>query len=305
VRGFEAHSYGCLMLRLPTTLTEMVRAYAASIPNDRIQSSEGESGFDGTPHVTVKYGLHTDDPDEVRAKLSGWGPVFFSLGSPSVFHNEGSAVLKIRVQSPDIMRLNKFVCNNFKTTDTHPTYQPHVTIAYLKHDKMDPYWYTKYYTDIFDGLTATVHEVEFSPAEGEKVMIPLTDQTDLMVARVTERVAKSVIAGDEWVDDGTIAFVKELAKVMGRNRSVRVTEVNRNVIKFDFTFGPATASLEMEVKEFGYPPHSESVNGDISAPGNARFRVPGGYTRDRDPVEMWKRGLQNLTEILEMALGRA
>lgn len=105
------------------------------------ESDLAEDGRESTPHVTVKYGLHTANPEELTQIVRGFGPVRMRLGKTSVFPaNQSNAqrgkplydVVKIDVVSPDLKRLNKLIADYIDHTDTHPVYQPHITLAYVK-----------------------------------------------------------------------------------------------------------------------------------------------------------------------------
>lgn len=114
--------------------------------------------------------------------------------------------------------------------------------------------------------------------------------------------AKKLIAGDEWADKNTYAFAKEVANVMKRDHQIKVTRVNDN--RIDFIHSPnflVSVPLVLTMTEFGYPPESESVNGDIFSEKVTGFRIPGGTTRKRDPQEFWKSAKDILNDILERA----
>ena len=54
------------MMKLPKAMADKVRALSAAIPDELIHDdADGELGREDDPHVTVKYGLHTGDTDEV------------------------------------------------------------------------------------------------------------------------------------------------------------------------------------------------------------------------------------------------
>ena len=121
-----------------------------------------------------------------------------------------------------------------------------------------------------------------------------------------DRIATRLVrAGDEWIDFQTEDFAKEVVKVMNSDRAVGKATARHNKIYFDFS--PTILSsipLVLELREFGYDGHSESVNGDITSPENGSFRLPGGFTRDRDPKGLWKRAKANLIDIFQRALVR-
>lgn len=122
---------------LPPALAERVLAMGRKIdPADL-----AEDGCEEEPHVTVKYGLHTGNPEKVRRAVEGSGPVTMTLGKTSIFPaKEASAqrggerfdVVKIDVFGHGLHELNRMIAESLENTDTHPTYQPHVTVAYVK-----------------------------------------------------------------------------------------------------------------------------------------------------------------------------
>ena len=119
-----------------------------------------------------------------------------------------------------------------------------------------------------------------------------------------ERIAKRIMAGDEWRDEHTIAFTKEVAKAMKSN-GIRVVKVVDSDIHFVYQPTILTnVPLMIRLMEFGYPPDSESVNGTITSPENHSFVVPGGFTRNRDAKELWHEAKKSLDEIFRMAMGR-
>ena len=189
---FEAHSYGCLMLRLPKAMADKVMALSAAIPDEFIyEGDDGDMGREDKPHITIKYGLHTGDDEEVREKLESRWPVRAKLGKASIFESDDYIVLKMAVTGTPLRALNAYVCKNFKCTDTFPDYNPHATIAYLKKNEDDPDYWREFASDELEGEEFEGAEVEWSPADGDKVMIPLeAERPAARVARIAMRVAK-------------------------------------------------------------------------------------------------------------------
>ena len=123
-----------------------------------------------------------------------------------------------------------------------------------------------------------------------------------MIASELLKVAKDLVAGDEWVDDDTKAFAKEVASVMKSDRDIAGVKVSGNKIKFVHVPNLVVAvPLVLELKEFGYE-ESESVNGTIFSEKVSNFRIPGGYTRDRDPKELWKKAKDSLEDVIRRTL---
>ena len=193
MRSIEAHSYGCVMAMLDGDVKERLIHYAMAIPEeDLFTDGSGEHGAETEPHITVKYGVHTDDPDEVAKALAGQATAGATLRGLSVFENEDFNVLKVDIDSKCLARLNKAIYDGLETTDTHPVYHPHATVAYLKKD-VD---YKKYFTKMFDGVAVEFTRLRWSPANGKKTWIPLSEGT-AMAARDMLRLARDLIANGQ------------------------------------------------------------------------------------------------------------
>ena len=97
---------------------------------------------------------------------------FATLGRVTAFHNEKNIVLKLGVSSNCLKRLNRFISNNFEVTDSYRDYHPHVTVAYLRHNKLDPYYYTKYHTNDFEGTEIEFTELIYRTADRKEDILP-------------------------------------------------------------------------------------------------------------------------------------
>jgi len=123
------------------------------------------------------------------------------------------------------------------------------------------------------------------------------------LTKVMEKKVASRVAGDEWADEQTAAFAKEVARMMAADRDIASARASGN--RIDFVHSPSpliSVPLVMELMEFGYAGQSESVNGMIFSEKVRNFRIPGGYTRTRDAKELWKRGKDNLEDIMRRAM---
>jgi 2'-5' RNA ligase len=132
--------YSCLMLTLPPELSEKVRSLSDAISEDDLYhemdaGEEDKYGREKDPHITVKYGIHTKDPEEIREFLDGVdGPVRFTCGATTLFESEDKPydVVKVDIDSDHLHAINEAVSDGFPCTDTHPEYHPHITLAYVK-----------------------------------------------------------------------------------------------------------------------------------------------------------------------------
>ncbi len=163
------HDYSSTQVNLPPAIGAQLQAMGARIPDEDL----ADDGRESEPHVTVKYGLHGEDPEAVRALLANEPPVTVRLGKTSIFPNGESNsgdVVKVDVDSPDLHRLNAKIAGALPNSDTHPEYKPHATIAYVK-----PGLGKKYVGDAsLEGQTATIDRVAFSDKSGKVTEIPLT-----------------------------------------------------------------------------------------------------------------------------------
>lgn len=137
--------------------------------------------FEIEPHVTVKYGLHTNKGDDVAPILKGEKPIKVRLGKTGVFVGSEKKipgtdkpvpydVVTVEVESEDLARLNKKLTDETENTTTFNDYKPHITLAYVKLGKGQKYANRTN----FEGQEYTFDGVTFSPSDKSgKTVIPL------------------------------------------------------------------------------------------------------------------------------------
>ncbi len=188
------HSFSSTQVNLPEELAQAIYAFGQTIPADILAADGREDDI----HITLKYGIHTTDPTDVRAALKGVGPITLTLGAMDRFEAPDYDVLIITVDSPDLVYANAKVSRELAVTDTHPVYQPHVTIAYLK-----PGWAKQYVGDSrFAGLAATVQTVIFSSADDKIVPITTLCHSEIETLSRSQKAVKE--CDDEIVKYRTI-----------------------------------------------------------------------------------------------------
>ena len=191
-RNIEAYSYGCLMAMLPDSVAKRVRDFASLIPDEDIyDDGSGEHGREDLPHITVKYGFHTDDGEEVKTRLEGRYAASATLLGMTAFENEKFTVLKLDVKSDDLHKINGDVSRDFEVTDSFPVYHPHVTVAYLRKG-CD---WRKYACDIFSGTEIYFDELLYSTASDVETIIPLFSTESIAASR---RIANKV--ANKWLE---------------------------------------------------------------------------------------------------------
>jgi 2'-5' RNA ligase len=125
-----------------------------------------ENGLEDEPHVTLLYGIHSDevsDDDILNASTSI--PIeSIQLGNLSLFENDEFDVLKFDADASELSKINKKLVE-FPNTNNFPDYHPHCTVAYLKPGE------GKKYAEKFKGMTHEVFptKVVYSKPSGEKV----------------------------------------------------------------------------------------------------------------------------------------
>jgi 2'-5' RNA ligase len=173
VDGGERYDFSSTQVNLPPALARRIAAFARRIKPHHL----AEKGIERESHITLKYGLHTGNVEDVRHLLAGAGPITVTLGATSIFPSRasdvqrgGSAydVLKIDVDSPELHRLNQ-VLHQLPHTDSFPVYQPHVTIGYLKPGVADAYTGSH----DFMGRRFVIDRVHFSSRDGTHSTIRL------------------------------------------------------------------------------------------------------------------------------------
>lgn len=157
--------FSSTQVNLPPAVAKSVLDAGSRIADEDLT----EDGRETEPHATVKFGLHTNDAEEVRAILADEPPVRVKLGKVSLFENEDADVVKIDLDSADLHRLNKKIADALPHTDSHPTYQPHVTLGYVKPGQGKKYLGL----NALDGQEFTIDAITFSGKDRQKVSIPL------------------------------------------------------------------------------------------------------------------------------------
>jgi DNA-directed RNA polymerase specialized sigma24 family protein/2'-5' RNA ligase len=161
----KPHEYSSTQVNIPDPISQGVLQVGQKIADEDLT----EKGRETSPHITVKYGLHTEDVEEVRALLENEPPIRVKLGRTSVFGNEDADVVKIDVESPDLEALNRKIADALPNTETHPDYIPHVTLGYVKPGTGEKY------ADMQDmaGESMVMQSIVFSGKDGTQVEIPL------------------------------------------------------------------------------------------------------------------------------------
>ncbi|GEM_PF-1267610 len=165
----KVREFSSTQIDLPLQVASRLKQLSREIPDSELyDTEEGGFGREADAHVTVKFGLHTDDYREVERIVSGFGPIRVKFGPVQLFKSDDYDVVFVSVESDDLQKLNKMIAAGTEVTDTHPVYKPHATVAYVL-----PGEGAKYKGDkSLAGLEIEVDEITFSGKDSSKVMIP-------------------------------------------------------------------------------------------------------------------------------------
>lgn len=122
-----AHKFGCIMLELPTSVCDAIRAEQDCID----PMSLTDDGFCERPHVTLLYGITGMTLAEVVSVVRRLDEMELSFGYCSSFENPNSSVLKIEVESASLREAHQKLKDCLPNVQTWPDYNPHATIAHL------------------------------------------------------------------------------------------------------------------------------------------------------------------------------
>jgi hypothetical protein len=130
----------CLMA--PVTVTKEIKALQKLIPDDVIYSPDNpDYGREVYPHITVLFGLVTEDIEAVKRVVQDSDPIDLVFDNKtSIFEPDLEYdVVKVAVKSPQLFEMNKKLQDKFEVKTDHKEYKPHLTIAYVKKGKGKKY----------------------------------------------------------------------------------------------------------------------------------------------------------------------
>lgn len=167
------YDYSSIHVEIPSLLSNDIIAWGRETITDNeifVSQQEPTFGREDEIHVTILYGLHDENPEEVKKILAKEKSIKVRLGVTKIFSNPLKFdVVVIRVISHDLRRLNKKLASQVAYTNRYGEYNPHVTIAYVKkgkgwqHGKKDNWKNQEFVCD----------SAIFSSKNGSKERIPL------------------------------------------------------------------------------------------------------------------------------------
>lgn len=119
------------MYELPTKMTNLILDWSKQNISDRNLYVDHKKGRVKNIHITVLYGLHTNNSSKVQKIINCFDPIKIELGVISKFQNKDFDVIKIEVIGPKLLSMNKKL-KKLDHTCEYSDYIPHCTLAYVK-----------------------------------------------------------------------------------------------------------------------------------------------------------------------------
>jgi 2'-5' RNA ligase len=163
----------------PPLSDEIIRWGRKNVSDDDIFVSQTDPtyGREDEIHITILYGIHSDQSDEVEKTIKGVGPIKAKLGKVKIFSNPYKFdVVVVGVISEDLERLNQKLTETVTYTNRYGKYDPHLTIAYVKKGK----GWRHNDLNLWEGREITADYVVFSSKAGFKKKIPLSAHKSLL-----------------------------------------------------------------------------------------------------------------------------
>jgi 2'-5' RNA ligase len=160
----KPYNYGCMMLYYD--VPEWSDYLDMIDEEDLYQEDNGQFGLEDEPHITVLYGLHSDeiDDEELFNHLQKFNPPKVSMSNISLFNNDNFDVVKFDVEGSELFVMNKTLTDNFPYSTDYPDYHPHSTIAYVK-----PGMGEKYVQQLSEPFVLQPNKLVYSKPDGSKI----------------------------------------------------------------------------------------------------------------------------------------
>ena len=133
------HDFSCVLLDISNEANTALLAHSSSIKDSDLAGD----GKELKTHVTIKYGLHTNNVNDVLSFLKDHKPIRIKFGKVTSFppseSSDWASPLKYDIESDDLVQLNTQISAILTCTDTHSDYKPHATLAYVKPDMAKKY----------------------------------------------------------------------------------------------------------------------------------------------------------------------
>lgn len=167
------HKFGSTQVNIPS---DSDAAKALEYLRRKVTKSDlaGDGKEIGHNHITVRYGLKSDNVDGIKKYLGSVAPFTVTLGTTIKFkpseHSDGAAVIVVPVESRKLREVHDALDQHGSFIEpTFKKYRPHVTVAYVKPEVADKY----VGLDSARGTELLVASVAISDKEGKVTEVQL------------------------------------------------------------------------------------------------------------------------------------
>ena len=170
------HDYSNTQVDIKGPAAKKITDLGKSIPDSELYTDQDDDSYgrEAAPHITVRYGLGTDNPGEL-AELSKVGPITAKIGKVSIFETDKYDVVKAEIISDSMRAANKKVGELVDLPgETFKDYQPHATIAYVKKGEGKKY----VGNNSLEGQDISFDEINLTDRTGKTHVIKLAGTTD-------------------------------------------------------------------------------------------------------------------------------
>jgi len=127
-----------LMFEATKTIKEKIRTWGAgNIRQENVFTSNKfpNLGRENNIHCTVLYNIFDTNYDQITKILKDEKTFEVELGEFSIFENKLYDVFKVNLHGEKLNRLHRVATNNIKHKCQFSTFEPHLTIAFMKKNK--------------------------------------------------------------------------------------------------------------------------------------------------------------------------
>lgn len=170
------YQYSSIQVSLPPSDADKIFEWGEEhIEDNKIffDAQEPVYGREDELHITVLYGLHTEQSELVRELLRNEPAFRVKLGAVSIFAaSRKFDVVKIEIISDALHHLNEKLSYNLASTVLYNKYQPHITIAFVEKESCN---HLRGCLD-FSGVVHNVNALHFCHRDRHRTSLPLASR---------------------------------------------------------------------------------------------------------------------------------
>lgn len=171
------YQYSSIQVSLPSPAADKIFEWGEEHIEDNkifIDPQYPIYGREDELHITILYGLHTEQSELVHELLRNEPAFRVKLGAVSIFTTSPKFdVVKIEVISDALHHLNEKLSYNLASTVLYNKYQPHITIACVEKESCNN---LRGCMD-FNGVVHSVNDLHFCHRDRHRTQLPLVSRT--------------------------------------------------------------------------------------------------------------------------------